>query len=149
MNQAFIHDQLIRFSHCDPAAIVYFPRFFDLAHAAMEDWLAEGLGFPLPELITERRIGTPTVSIRCDFLKPFRIGDTLRFELRVTRIGNASVDLRYVGLKDGVEHLRIFQTIVFMDLDAARAAPIPSDIRPAIEAYLTVEDQTGNAQTSG
>lgn len=149
MNQVFVHDQLIRFSHCDPAAIVYFPRFFDLAHATMEDWLADGLGFPLPELITERRIGTPTVSIHCDFVKPLRIGDTLRFELRVTKIGNASVDLQYVGVRDGVEHLRITQTIVFMDLDAARATPIPEDIRPAIEAFLTETEGIRKAQTSG
>ena len=129
MNQVFVHDQLIRFSHCDPAAIVYFPRFFDLAHATMEDWLADGLGFPLPGLITERRIGTPTV--------------------RVTKIGNASVNLQYLGVKDSVEHLRITQTIVFMDLDAARATPIPEDIRPAIEAFLAVTDETGEARTSG
>jgi acyl-CoA thioesterase FadM len=38
MNETFVHEQLIRFSHCDPAGIVYFPRFFDLAHATMEDW---------------------------------------------------------------------------------------------------------------
>ena len=141
MNQVFVHDQLIRFSHCDPAGIVYFPRFFDLAHAAMEDWLADGLGFRLPDLITKRRIGTPTVNIHCDFIKPLRIGDTLRFELRVTKIGTASVDLQYVGLKAGIEHLRIVQTIVFMNLDAARAAPIPDDIRPAIEAFLAMNDE--------
>ncbi|MGD2141232.1 MAG: thioesterase family protein [Burkholderiales bacterium] len=136
MNQVFVHDQLIRFSHCDPAAIVYFPRFFDLAHSTMEDWFAQGVGISLPELITERRVGTPTVSIHCDFVKPLRIGDTLRFELCVTRLGNASADLQYRGTRNAEEHLRISQTLVFMDLDAARAVPIPADVRPGIEAYL-------------
>ncbi len=137
MNQVFVHDQLIRFSHCDPAAIVYFPRFFDLAHGTMEDWFSRAVGFPLPELIGKRRVGTPTVSIHCDFIKPLRMGDTLRFELRVTKLGNASADLEYRGLKDGSEHLRINQTVVFMDLDAARAVPIPDDVRSAIEPFLT------------
>jgi len=50
VNKIFVHDQLIRFSHCDPAGIVYFPRFFDLAHSTMEDWFADGLGQPLPDL---------------------------------------------------------------------------------------------------
>jgi len=145
MNQVFIHDQLIRFSHCDPATIVYFPRFFDLAHCTMEDWFAQGVGVALPELINTRRVGTPTVSVHCDFIKPLRMGETLRFELRVTKLGNASANLEYRGLKDGGEHLRIYQTLVFMDLDAARAVPIPEDIRPRIEAYLVtnpVEDRT-------
>lgn len=138
MNQTFVHEQLIRFSHCDPAGIVYFPRFFDLAHAVMEDWLADGIGQGLPVLIGTRRIGTPTVSIQCDFAKTLRIGDTLRFELRVVKLGNASVQLAYSGKKaaGGDEHLAIRQTIVFMDLEAGRAIPIPEDLRPRIEQYL-------------
>jgi 4-hydroxybenzoyl-CoA thioesterase len=136
VNKIFVHDQLIRFSHCDPAGIVYFPRFFDLAHSTMEDWFAQGLGQPLPDLIRDRRIGTPTVTIQTDFLKPLRMGDTLRFELHVSKAGNASVQLAYSGKKDGVEHLRITQTIAFMALDAGTATPIPEDLRPRIEAYL-------------
>ena len=136
MSKVFVHDQLIRFSHCDPAGIVYFPEFFDLAHATMEDWFRDGLGQPLPDLIRNRRIGTPTVSIQCDFVKPLRMGDTLRFELRVLKAGNASVRLAYSGTKDGVEHLRMTQTIAFMALDAGTATPIPEDLRPRIEAYL-------------
>ena len=138
MNKIFVHEQLIRFSHCDPAGIVYFPRFFDLAHATMEDWLAQGLGQGLPVLIRERRIGTPTVSIQCEFAKTLRIGDTLRFELRVVKLGNASVQLAYSGRKEkgGDEHLTIRQTIVFMDLDTGRAMPIPEDLRPNIEQFL-------------
>jgi acyl-CoA thioesterase FadM len=93
VNKIFIHDQLIRFSHCDPAGIVYFPRFFDLAHATMEDWFAGGVNYPLPDLIRDRHIGTPTVSIQCDFALPLRMGDTLRFELRVSKLGNAAIHL--------------------------------------------------------
>ena len=140
MNRVFVHDQLIRFAHCDPAAIVYFPRFFDLAHSTMEDWLSQGVGFALSDMIRERRIGTPTVTINCDFIKPLRMGDTLRFELRVKKLGNASVDIDYVGTKDGIEHLHITQTLVFMDLDRAQAVPIPGDIRKGLEQFLVVVD---------
>jgi len=137
VSKVFVHDQLIRFSLCDPAGIVYFPRFFDLAHATMEDWFSVGLGQPLPDLIRNRRIGTPTVSVECEFAKPLRMGDTLRFELRVLKLGNASVQLAYSGRKDGVEHLKMVQTIAFMALDSGSATPIPEDLRPRIEQYLT------------
>ena len=136
MNEVFIHDHLIRFSHCDPAAIVYFPDFFDLAHATMEDWLREGVGCALPDLIRHRRTGTPTVNIQCDFIKPVRMGETLRYELRVTKLGGASVQLQYAGSKDGTECLRITQTIVFMNLDTQMAVSIPEDLRPRIERFL-------------
>jgi len=134
--KVFVHDQLIRFAHCDPAGIVYFPRFFDLAHSTMEDWFASGLKQPLPDLIRERRIGTPTVSVECEFVKPLRMGDTLSFELRVLKAGNASVQLAYTGKKGGIEHLRMLQTIAFMALDSGSATPIPADLRPRIEEYL-------------
>ncbi len=140
MNRVFVHDQLIRFSHCDPAAIVYFPRFFDLAHSTMEDWFTDGLGIALPQLIRERRIGTPTVNIICDFAKPLRMGDTLRFELRVGRLGNASANIDYRGTKDGIEHLQIMQTLVFINLDSVKAVPIPGDIRERLEEYLIAPD---------
>lgn len=136
MNDVFTHDHLIRFAHCDPAAIVYFPDFLDLAHSTMEDWLREGVGCALPDLIRQRRIGTPTVNLQCDFIRPVAMGEVLRYELRVRKVGNASVVLEHRGVRDGVECLRIAQTIVFMNLDAQKAVPIPDDLRPAIERYL-------------
>jgi 4-hydroxybenzoyl-CoA thioesterase len=136
MSRLFAHEQRVRFSHCDPAGIVYFPDLFDFAHATMEDWFRDGLGTPLPDLIRDRRIGTPTVSIQGDFSKPLRMGDVLRNELSVLKLGNASLKLDYRGLKDGVDHLHIVQTIAFMDLDAGRAIPVPEDLRPAIESFL-------------
>lgn len=136
MNEVFIHDHLIRFAHCDPAAIVYFPDFFDLAHSTMEDWLRDGVGCALPDLIRQRRIGTPTVNIQCDFIKPVQMGDIMRYELRVMKVGGASVRLHYTGKRGEVECLRITQTIVFMNLDAQTAVSIPEDLRPRIERFL-------------
>ena len=137
MNQVFVHEQIIRFAHCDPAGIVYFPRFFDLAHTVMEDWFANGVGYSMPEMILRQRIGTPTVTIHCDFAKALRMGDVLRFELRVTRIGRSSVQLDYRGSFQGEEHLHIVQTIAFVDLDAMRSIAIPEHARERIETFLS------------
>ena len=135
-NRVFTVDQLIRFSHCDPAAIVYYPDFFDLQHAAMEDWFRDGLDYPMPEMIRRQRIGVPTVDIQGEFNKPLAMGEVLRWEVRVLKLGRASVQLEYRGVKDGAEHLRIVQTIVFMDLDKQVAVPIPEELRPRITAFL-------------
>jgi 4-hydroxybenzoyl-CoA thioesterase len=136
MAKVFTHDQQVRFSHCDPAGIVYFPEFFDLSHAALEDWFTHGLGHAHAEMITERRVGTPTVHVQCDFYKPFRIGDTLHFEVRVLKMGRSSLTLHYSGKKNGVEHLAITQTVCFLDLDTGHAIAIPEDLRQGIAEYL-------------
>jgi 4-hydroxybenzoyl-CoA thioesterase len=136
MNKVFAHDQLVRFSHCDPAGIVYYPWFFDMTHATKEDWFAQGLGYSHADLMLRRRVGTPTVKIEAEFFSPLEMGETVRYELRVLKVGNSSVNLSISGMKDGVEHLRITQTIVFMSLETRRAIPIPDDLRPRIEEYL-------------
>jgi len=137
--RVFLHDQLIRFSHCDPAGIVYYPAFLDLAHATKEDWFTYGLGYSHFALINERRIGTPTVNLQCDFTRAVQMGSTLRYELRVLRAGASSVQLALAGLVEGEPCLKILQTIAFMHLDRRRAVPIPDDLRARIEAFLVVD----------
>ena len=41
---AFTRTVPIRFSHCDPAGIVYFPHYFDMFNGLVEDWYTEQLG---------------------------------------------------------------------------------------------------------
>jgi 4-hydroxybenzoyl-CoA thioesterase len=137
--QVFLHDQIIRFSHCDPAGIVYYPAFLDLAHATKEDWFTYGLGYSHFDLINARRIGTPTVSLQCDFSRAVEMGSTLRYELRVLKLGASSVQYSLTGKVDGEQCLKILQTIAFMHLDRRRAVPIPDDLKPRIETFLVVD----------
>ena len=37
----------IEWGHCDPAGIVFYPRYVELCNEMVEDWFADGLGFPL------------------------------------------------------------------------------------------------------
>ena len=134
--KVFLHDQLVRFSHCDPAGIVYYPAFLDLAHATKEDWFTQALGYSHFDLIRERGIGTPTVNLQCDFLRTVEMGDTLRFEMRMVKVGTSSLQYELLGKVGEIECLRILQTVVFMHLAHRRAVPIPADLRPRIEAYL-------------
>ncbi len=136
MSKTVVYEVEVMFGDCDPAGIVYFPRFFDLAHSVMEDWFANGVGYSMPTMIVQHRIGTPTVTIHCDFAKAMRIGDTLRFDLRVTKMGRSSVQLDYRGSKDGEPHLHIVQTIAFADLDRMQSVAIPDFVRPNIEKFL-------------
>ena len=70
---AFTRSVPIRFSHCDPAGIVYFPHYFDMFNGLIEDWYGQELGYDYAELITGRRYGFPFVHIECDFKIPSRI----------------------------------------------------------------------------
>ena len=63
----------IRFHHCDPAGIVFYPQFFYLLHEAQEDFFTH-IGFPEHEMINAG-YGVPIVDLKTRFLGMCRNGD--------------------------------------------------------------------------
>jgi len=97
--RAWRTDVAIRFSHCDPAGIVYFARYFDLLNGVVEDWFCEALGVDYHEMIGPRRIGLGYVSAGADFSRPGFMGDRLECAVVVERIGRTSLSLRIHALR--------------------------------------------------
>ncbi len=130
----FVYERPVRFEEVDAARIVFFARFFNYAHEAMEALLG-GLDGGYVRLINERRIGMPAVHVTCDFKSPLRFGDVARIETRAARIGNKSVTYRYdIFRKADAAHVATIEhTCAVTDLDAMRAIPIPDDVRALLE----------------
>lgn len=133
----------VGWGHCDPAGIVYFPRFFEMFHAAMETWFDARLAMPYAEVIGVRKLGFPSVHTEADFRRPTRFGETVDVELRVVRVGTSSIEFAYVIRgRDGTDDVRATgKTVcVVMDLDPARASyrrsvPLPPDLRDRIAGF--------------
>ncbi|MBL4953997.1 acyl-CoA thioesterase, partial [Neobacillus sp. YIM B02564] len=90
----FTTEVTVRFGDCDPAGIVFYPRYFEMFNNLVEDWCAQGLGMSFRELHLQRGLGLPTVHVETSFVAPSELGDLLRAQLRVQKIGGASVTLR-------------------------------------------------------
>lgn len=131
----FERDVTIRFAHCDPAGIVFYPQYFEIMNGLMEDWFTDGLGVDFADLVTNRRIGIPTVDIRCTFSKPSRLGDRVTFGVTVTRIGERSIGIEVRAVAQGEVRLRATQTLVLLSLDTMRSIPIPDDIRARLGGF--------------
>ena len=125
----------LRFGHCDPAGIVFYPQYFVLFNDLVEDWVGDALGIPFAELIGPRRTGMPTVSITTDFLAVSRFGDELVLGLQVEHLGSRSLRLALDAGCGGQRRVAVRQAIVTTDLDSHRAIPIPPDLRSAIERW--------------
>ncbi len=128
-------DIRIRFSHCDPAGIVYFARYFDLMNGVVEDWFSGALGLDYAEFIGPRRVGLGYASCQADFAAPGFMGDHITFAVLVDRIGGASLTLRILAYRGQDPVLSAGLTIVTTSLVEHRAIPIPGDLRSAIERY--------------
>ncbi len=127
----FIRNVPIRFEHCDPAGIIFYPRFFALVNEAVEDWFAS-LGHSFKSLHIDQHKGIPTVRFESEFIGPVRIGYTLTQSLGVDSIGRTSLHLKHLAAVDGRTVARFDQTIVFTDLATMKAEPWPADLRTAI-----------------
>lgn len=146
----FRHPVVMRWGDCDPAGIVYFPRFFERFHDAMERWFEASLGVPYDALITVRKLGLPSVHTEADFRAPCRFGEALVVELRVPRLGRSSIELGYRVVAEGEAEPRLRGRTVcaLMDLDPARATharavPWPDDLRARIESFGVGADGAG------
>jgi 4-hydroxybenzoyl-CoA thioesterase len=130
----------IRFGHCDPAGIVFFPQYLIMLNGVLEDWFTEGLGIPYDDLLGVRRIGTPTLRLECDFKAVSRMGDIVSLGLTVKRLGNSSLTLNYVCQCQQEVRFLAHQVLVFTDLNTHQSMPIPDDVRTAIQTRIATRD---------
>ena len=141
MAAPFISQVEVRFRHCDPADIVFYPRYFEMINDFVEEWFDKGMGLPFHALHVDRHIGTPMASVTCDFSAPSRWHEKLRQTLQVQRIGGASFKalVRFEG-PDGQLRLSATLTIVTVDLRTMKSMPLPDDLRERMQAYLVAAE---------
>jgi 4-hydroxybenzoyl-CoA thioesterase len=133
---AFVHTTTVRFAHVDAAGIVFYPRFFEMLNAAVEDWFA-ALGRDFRALHMEDRIGTPTVRLETEFLAPAMLGDELEIALTSVKLGTSSFTYRFDFSVAGAPKLKGEGVLVCMDLSAQRSRPWPEAIAASLRAALT------------
>ncbi len=126
---------VVRFTHTDPAGYVFFPRYFEMLQAVVEDWFTEALGIRYAEFILERRLGTPTARTECTFVAPCTLGEDLDLTVYLEHIGSSSIRLRFVGTVAGQRRLEAVSTLVVIGLDDGRPRRIDDDLRARLERY--------------
>ena len=136
MPKAFSVEVPIRFSNCDPAGIVYFPEFFDLINSLVEDWFTIGMDTSYADLMMRAHIGTPTIDIQCEFIKPCRYGERLKLELAVTQLGRTSFHLTETGTVAGELRWRTRHVLCFLSNETYRPVPIPEGLREKMSRFM-------------
>jgi len=134
---AFRSRKLVRFAHCDPAGVVFYPRFFQMFSDVLEDWFQSGIDCPFGgAFMVERNLRIPGLSLTAEFQRVCRMGEFLDFDLWVTRIGRSSLDLALAGSVAGEPRLRAAWAVCIIDFATFKSTPIPEDLRARIQAFL-------------
>lgn len=125
----------VRFSHCDPAGMAFFPRYLVQVNDLVEDWFNEALEIPYADFIQTRGFGLPTVKLECEFLSPGVFGSDIEWQLSVTQIGNRSIGIQVVGLGDGEVRFRVRSVLVVTGVHQGAASALPDDLRAALSRF--------------
>lgn len=125
----------VRFHHCDPAGIVFYPRYFEMVNAVVEDWFEE-MDEPFETLRAVSALVVPTVQFQVTFPAPSRFGDVLSFRLLPTRIGASSLDLEVEASAGTEARMTMNTTLVQMNLNTGKSALWGGEIKRKIQKYM-------------
>jgi 4-hydroxybenzoyl-CoA thioesterase len=125
----------IEWGDCDPAGIVFYPRYFAMfdhsTHLLVET--ASGLNKYDMMQVYENFTGYPMVDTRGRFMIPCRFGDDVTIDSTFARIGRSSFEVEHKLFKKGQLCLEGFETRVWVgrdpqDASKIRSKPIPDEL---------------------
>ncbi len=133
----FEQTQKVLFRHCDPAGIVFFPRYFEMINDCIELFFDEALGHPFETLHETGSI--PTAQIDTEFVRPSRHGDTLVLRVGLTRLGTSSASYEMTAHCGEELRFRTAATLVNVNR-AGKPTPWGDALRAGLAAYERVDN---------
>jgi 4-hydroxybenzoyl-CoA thioesterase len=123
----------IEWGDCDPAGIIFYPRYFEFFDASTSALFERALGMTKHEYLKAYDFaGHPLVNVHSRFLLPTRFGDDVIIESMVTEFHRSSFDVRHRLSKNATLAVEGFETRVWVRGDGARgqmkAVPVPQDV---------------------
>lgn len=122
----------ILFRHCDPARIVFYPRYFEIINDVVEEFFAQIDGYHFDDMHPDA--GVPMAQISSEFYKPSFHGDVLDVELGFVKIGGSSAHWElamYCG-----EEKRIEAKGVMVYVENLRGHRWPSKVSDVLNEYV-------------
>lgn len=127
------HTRTIEWGDCDPAGIVFYPRYFAYFDDCTGRLFARA-GFPKFEMCKHFDIvGIPMVDTRSKFYIPSRYGEEVVIESRITEFRRSSFDVHHRILKGDDLAVEGFETRVWVgqdpeNPDGIKARAIPQEV---------------------
>lgn len=92
----------IEWGDCDPAGIVYYPRYLAMFDTSTMELFREVLGMSKARMLQQYGIvGTPMVDTRATFHLPSTYGDDVVIETTIDVFRRSSFDVRHRLLREG------------------------------------------------
>jgi len=132
----------IEWGDCDPAGIVFYPRYFAMFNHSTELLIEQALGIKKYALNQLYGLGGyPSVRSQARFLLPTRYGDDVEIESTVTKVGRSSFSIEHKLSLDGALAVEGNETRVWAIRDpdrpgGFRAEPMPAEMAARFRATV-------------
>ncbi|MBR0902285.1 thioesterase family protein [Bradyrhizobium liaoningense] len=126
-------DVQIQWGDCDPANIVYYPRYFAMFDDSTST-LFEVAGFSKQDLVRKYGlVGIPMVDTRAKFYIPSTYGDWITIETKIESIKRSSFEVKHSVYKGEALAIEGFETRVLVGRDSGnpdklKSAPFPAEM---------------------
>jgi 4-hydroxybenzoyl-CoA thioesterase len=127
-----IRELVVEWGHCDPAGIVFHPRYFEWFDACAAALFTQVSGLTKAEMLARYgAAGIPVVEAGAKFLAPCRYGDPVRVETRVSAFRRSAFDVRHLVSNGGAPAVEGWSTRVWTARDGEgrlRSQPLPAEL---------------------
>lgn len=134
----FVVRRRIAFRDCDPAGIVYTPRFFEpIATSAVDLFMSHLIG-PHGDRDPEvAHLGTPAKAVQFEFNKTVPLGSLIDIEVSCDEIRNRTFSLKMVGRSDDASLLFSgLLTIICIDRTKFESISIPAHLKSKLTPFM-------------
>ena len=124
----------IEWSDCDPAGIVFYPRYFEMFDISTTMMIEQALGMRKLHYLKQFGFaGHPLVETRAKFRIPTRFGDQVEITTKVVECGRSSFKIEHRLTLDGALAVEGTETRVWVvrhsnDPKRIKAEPLPADV---------------------
>lgn len=136
MSETFRLSRQVEFNHCDPAGMVFYPRYFEMISATIERFLADAIDYGWSSMgVVKNGMGTPMGQIEVRFANPSYLGEWLDLDLTLARFGTASATFNIRCSSKGEPRFNCEATIIHAHTGGGKSAAWPEKVRARMVAY--------------
>src|SRR6516162_2309197 len=139
----------IEWCDCDPAGIIFYPRYFEIFDTGTTALFERALGMnKISYLKAYDFAGHPVVETRARFRQPTRFGDDISIETTLVECGESTFKLEHRVSKGGTLAVEGFETRVWVKRDAGNPRRMqPQPIPPEVVSRLKqAENEQANTE---
>ncbi len=127
----------VAWGECDPAGITYTPKTLEYAVEAVGDFFREILGISWYDLNIKNGMGQPFVHTEIDFIAPLRADERFTMEVRIEKLGNASIKWVVTGRNARAGDCFAVKLVAcFLDRAKHHSIPVPEPWRQRVAEYM-------------